>query len=103
MGNGVEATEGVIPFAIEDIFTEKALCEEKDKTVSLEMSFMEVYMEDCYDLLSRDRRKIDLRETTKGETYPESLTLRPISSADDVRYDDINKFYGKIRDGNVVV
>lgn len=89
MGNGVEATEGVIPFAINDIFAEKALCEAQNMSVSLEMSFMEVYMEDCFDLLSRDRRKIDLRETSKGETYPESLTMRPITSANKVRYRDM--------------
>lgn len=91
MGNGVEATEGVIPFAINDIFAEKALCEAQNMSVSLEMSFMEVYMEDCFDLLSRDRRKIDLRETSKGETYPESLTMRPITSANKVRYGDMRR------------
>lgn len=85
MGNGADATEGIIPFAIDDIFAEKKACESKNMTVSLEMSFMEVYMEDCYDLLSADRTKIELRETTKGETYPEGLTIRPIVSVSDVK------------------
>lgn len=85
MGNGADATEGVIPFAIDDMFAEKIACEAKGMSASLEMSFMEVYMEDCYDLLSSDRSKIDLRETSKGETYPEGLTIRTVASADAVR------------------
>lgn len=85
MGNGADATEGVIPFAIDDIFEQKRRCEARSMAVQLDMSFMEVYMEDCYDLLSADRNRVDLRETAKGETYPEGLTIRPVTSAEDVR------------------
>jgi hypothetical protein len=86
MGNAADATEGIIPYAIDDIFAEKKVCEERNMTVSIEMSFMEVYMEDCYDLLSHDRPKIELRETQKGETFPDGLIIRPVASAADVRY-----------------
>ena len=85
MGNAADATEGIIPYAIDDIFAEKKLCEAKNMTVSIDMSFMEVYMEDCYDLLSTERPKIELRETVKGETYPDGLIIRPVTSAEDVR------------------
>jgi hypothetical protein len=85
MGNAADATEGIIPFAIADIFREKILLESKSYAVSLEMSFMEVYMEECYDLFNAERKKIELRESSKGETYPEGLTIRPVLTLDDVQ------------------
>lgn len=37
-------------------------------------------MEECYDLLAKERTKIEIRETTKGETIVEGLSTRPVRS-----------------------
>ena len=65
---------GIIPSAIKDIFAKQSVLEEKGATVDIQLSYMEVYMEECFDLLStEERKKIDVRETTKGETIVEGL------------------------------
>jgi len=41
---------------------------------------MEVYKEECYDLFAvGDRNKVELRETSKGETLVEGLTAKSVS------------------------
>jgi hypothetical protein len=46
---------------------------------------MEIYKEECYDLLSPQRQKCDIREGSKGDTYVEGLTSREVLSSADVQ------------------
>lgn len=85
MGNAAQATEGVIPYAVSDIFDEKARLEAAGKEVVVEMSFMEVYMEECYDLFNPDRKRIELRETPKGETVPDDLSVKVVHTPQEVQ------------------
>ena len=43
---------GIIPYSLEDIFRKKSQLQAEGATVQLEMSYLEIYQEDCYDLLS---------------------------------------------------
>ena len=61
----------MIPFAVSEIFKKQRSLEESGATVDILLSYMEVYMEECYDLLVEERKKIDVRETVKGETIVE--------------------------------
>ncbi|XP_058834177.1 chromosome-associated kinesin KIF4-like [Topomyia yanbarensis] len=78
-----DLTMGVIPRAIYDIFER---IEETDVDVSISCSFMELYQETLYDLLSkkgsREERVVDIRESNNQIVIP-GLTEVPISSAND--------------------
>ena len=87
MGNVADndLQEGIIPSAVKDIFAKQSALEEKGATVDIQLSYMEVYMEECFDLLStEERKKIDVRETTKGETIVEGLTSWPVHTLENV-------------------
>ncbi|XP_055371122.1 chromosome-associated kinesin KIF4-like [Condylostylus longicornis] len=76
---------GVIPRSIYDIFN-KISEFSKEYDISVTCSFMELYQETLYDLLSnstRDQSSVDIREdTNKGIIIP-GLTEVPISSANE--------------------
>ena len=86
MGNdGSQSNEGMIPFAITDIFEKIRVLSEEGVRTKLELSYMEVYKEECFDLLSSQRQKCDIREGSKGDTYVEGLSHHEVSCEDDVR------------------
>lgn len=68
-GNWDNPKTGIIPRAIQDIFTTVKEYEE-NATVTLSCSFMELYQENLYDLLSgkiKDQSLCEIREdSTKG-------------------------------------
>ncbi|XP_058817650.1 chromosome-associated kinesin KIF4-like [Topomyia yanbarensis] len=77
-------TMGVIPRAINDIF--KRIETTEDVDVSISCSFMELYQETLYDLLSkkgtREERVVDIREANNQIVIP-GLTEISIFSAND--------------------
>lgn len=96
MGNdGSLSNEGIIPFAISDIFQKVGSLLVDNVQVKLELSYMEVYKEECFDLLSSQRQKCDIREGSKGETYVEGLSHHVVTCADDVR--DLLREVAKVR------
>lgn len=42
--------------------------------VDMELSYMEVYKEECFDLLSKNKQILQLRESQKSETIAENMT-----------------------------
>jgi hypothetical protein len=82
MGNSPESTDGVIQFAVNDIFEKRKKCQQEGKQVTIEVSYMEIYMEDCFDLLSSlgEKKKVEVRENSRGETFVEGLTQRLVHS-----------------------
>ena len=81
---------GFIPRVVSDIFTEaQKLQSDADASshafrAEVEMSYMEVYKEDCFDLMAAGRPRLDLRETNKGETTVEGLTRLKCTCASDI-------------------
>lgn len=104
---------GIIPFSLDDIFRKKSQLQTEGATVQLEMSYMEIYQEECYDLLSfltvqskdcikENCRKnnfkekdqivknhgrpsnLEMRENSKGETVLEGLSTWPVANQVDV-------------------
>lgn len=97
---------GIIPFSLDDIFKKKAQLQAEGASVQLEMSYLEIYKEECYDLLSllsanpRDGNKeswkrgnnckdmseknksvsLEMRENAKGETILEGLSSWPVEN-----------------------
>jgi hypothetical protein len=85
MGNdGKDSNEGIIPCAVQEIFQRCEILRQEGCQTKLTMAYLEIYKEECYDLLSTTRVKCDIREGTKGDTYVEGLTQQEVSSAGDV-------------------
>ena len=77
--------DGIIPFALNDIFAKRSeLAREKNAKVEIELSYIEIYLEECYDLLSKtgERVKLELRETVSGDTNLEGVQSWPIYDID---------------------
>jgi len=74
-------TEGVIPRSVADIF--KYIATQSDKTITVNVSFVELYKEQLFDLLSEQKRRedkmVEIREDTKGIKIP-GLTCLPVTS-----------------------
>jgi kinesin family protein 4/21/27 len=102
------STSSIIPSSINDIFLKKSQCEANGSIVSLEMSYLEIYKEECYDLLAslliqqrnedkenqatpknkketeKSRSIIEMRENSKGETLLEGLSSWPVENQAEV-------------------
>ena len=77
MGGSGTNNVGVVPQALQDIFKKRDLLTDSGSVCEITMSFMEIYMEDCYDLLASGEhrvKKLELRENSKGETFLEGLS-----------------------------
>jgi kinesin family member 4 len=86
MGNdGNSSSEGIIPSAVTDIFKKCAELETAGSTTKLQFSYMEVYKEECFDLLSNDKKKCEIRELVNGETVVEGLTHEQVASEKEVQ------------------
>lgn len=75
---------GVLPYALEDIITVKNELLSRGVRVEVQYSCVEIYMEECFDLLSKnkeiEKKKVDLRERSNGETFLEGLTTVPVTT-----------------------
>lgn len=103
---------GIIPYAVQDFFKKKINLETGGATVIIEMSFLEIYNEKCYDLLSTaillpDKEKENvprkdmssddsrpclgnIRENAAGETVLDGLASWPVSDLAEVgRYNTV--------------
>lgn len=95
------ACPGIIPYAVQDFYKKKAALEARGVVVSIEMSFLEIYNEKCYDLLSTiilmpEKEKENcgrkdmteevrpclgsLRENAAGETVLDNLASWPVAN-----------------------
>lgn len=72
---GGEATAGIIPRCITDIF--ERLDTNIDLSALITCSFMELYQEEVYDLLTPANKALDIREVNKVVEIP-GLTERPV-------------------------
>ena len=82
---------GIIPYAMRDIFEKRNEITKKGSKVEINISFIEIYMEECYDLLCKkqhqdvfDKTRLDLRETSSGETSLDGLSTWPVYDVDSV-------------------
>ena len=100
MGSGItagcEATvSGIIPCTVRSIFEKKSLLEASGAVVTLDMSYLEIYKEECFDLLAEVvggqggqpeglRPRLDMRDNTRGETIIEGLCSVTVGAEEDV-------------------
>ena len=82
--NKDEVQPGIIPYAVDDIFSRKEQLESQGSKVSIQMSYMEIYMEECYDLLNPEKPSITLKEDPKLGTVCEGLTMQTVHSSTEV-------------------
>lgn len=81
-GNWDNPKTGIIPRALKDIF-DKVVELEKDNTVLVSCSFMELYQENLYDLLSgkiKDQSVCEIREDSTKGIIITGLSEQPIKS-----------------------
>lgn len=70
--------EGIISLSIQDIFRQKQEYETQGASITVQLSYLEIYMEKCYDLLDNTTRKqLEVRGTVA-----EGLSQHPIDSMD---------------------
>ena len=69
---------GIIPFSLDDIFRKRSQLQSEGATVQLEMSYLEIYQEDCYDLLA-----FLLSSTKDSNKENKESTKRPSSKDKD--------------------
>ena len=93
----IDDNSGIIPMSLHDIFEKKTQLESEGATVELEMSYLEIYQEECYDLLSAQRGNLkeknikgksltlEMRENTKGETALDGLSSWPVKNYSEVK------------------
>jgi hypothetical protein len=79
-------SEGVIPSALQDIFQRSAELQANGTKVDIEVSYIEIYREECFDLLSKEQQKIklDLKETSNGKTVLDGVTSHAVHDIDAV-------------------
>ncbi|OAX36355.1 kinesin-domain-containing protein [Rhizopogon vinicolor AM-OR11-026] len=80
---GTKACPGVIPRVVEAMFEQKAVLQKSN--VELAVSYMEIYKDECYDLLV-DREtapKLPVRENDVGQVFVANLTSIPIASIEE--------------------
>jgi len=91
MGNTGREDPGIMPRAIDDLFKKKEEEQSDTVTVTIEMQYIEIYREECYDLLSSNaaqggaRQSLTIRENQKQETILEGLSTRVVNSPDHVQ------------------
>lgn len=81
--SGTKASPGILPLAIEDIFS---LIEtgNSPREYLLRVSYMEIYNEQIIDLLSPNPQPIRIFETTRGEVVVRGLSEQVVSSPSQV-------------------
>jgi hypothetical protein len=84
MGNAENSSNGIIQLAVSDIFAMIDTQIANGNKATIEISYMEIYKEECYDLLSEERNKLDIRENGKGEAFADGLTRRHVANYDAV-------------------
>ncbi|KAL3939667.1 MAG: hypothetical protein SGBAC_005644 [Bacillariaceae sp.] len=87
-GNGgdIDEMDGIIPRAVADLFA--AIARDEANTISVEMSFLEIYNEEARDLMSEGNTDTNpslyIREGPNGEVYVQNLTWNSVSSQQEV-------------------
>jgi hypothetical protein len=93
LGSSNEFETGIIPSAVHDIFSKRdALLQTKQVQIIVELSYLEIYLEDCFDLLTKENKEnnnaekkiLNVRETNSGETYLDGLTSIPVGNIREV-------------------
>jgi kinesin family protein C1 len=85
-------SKGVIPRAVEQIFTYAAQQAQLGWAYEIHTSFLEIYLDDCYDLLatesgterSVEREKLPVLQQRDGSVEIAGLTVVPVSKPDEV-------------------
>lgn len=65
--------EGIIPSLLKDIYT-------KEKSTVITLSFLQIYMENVYDLLKPDKKPLQVREDPSGGIFVKDLTQVPVEN-----------------------
>lgn len=85
-----ESDYGISHLTIQDIFKKKSDLEKNGATVNIEVSYVEVYLEDSFDLLSGPkyggniRSQVEIKENKNGETYLDGLKSIPVKNIEEV-------------------
>ena len=66
-------SEGIIPLVLKDIFA-------KGESIVVTFSFLQIYMENVYDLLKPDKKPLQVREDPSGGIFVKDLTQVPVEN-----------------------
>ncbi|CAN9507471.1 unnamed protein product [Ophioblennius macclurei] len=77
-----EAQRGIIPKAAAELF--RLISEKPAENHTVEVSVMEVYNNEVFDLLAKDEQRRDVVTTSSGSSQVTALTYEPVSDAAEV-------------------
>jgi len=84
MGNPDSQDEmGIIPRTF--AHCRSIICAEKNKRFLLKASYLEIYNECVFDLLTEKRLKLDLKEDANKGVYVKDLTIHQVNTLDEMR------------------
>lgn len=69
-----DAERGIIPRAVEDIFSHIKNCDNEEITFMVRASYIQIYNEVISDLLRHEKKKLEIREDTKKGVYVEGVS-----------------------------
>merc|ERR1711971_1246593 len=88
INDNVSKFRGMIPRSVEKIFAHSALLRAKGWHYESKASYLEIYNEQIYDLLSknpqRQKKGLEVRQQRDGEVFVEGLSAHSVSSHRDV-------------------
>eukprot|EP00201_Polytomella_parva_P018498 CAMPEP_0175057860 /NCGR_PEP_ID=MMETSP0052_2-20121109/11500_1 /TAXON_ID=51329 ORGANISM="Polytomella parva, Strain SAG 63-3" /NCGR_SAMPLE_ID=MMETSP0052_2 /ASSEMBLY_ACC=CAM_ASM_000194 /LENGTH=403 /DNA_ID=CAMNT_0016323123 /DNA_START=109 /DNA_END=1316 /DNA_ORIENTATION=- len=79
---GTSESPGLISLAVEEAF--KLIKQKEDRNIVTHVSYMELYNEKLYDLLSNDDRKLTIKENKDGSPFVSGLSEHEVKTVDDV-------------------
>lgn len=85
MMGSADSTEhmGIIPRTFSHC--RSIICEDKNKRFLLKASYLEIYNECVFDLLTNDKKKLELKEDAKKGVYVKDLSVENVSTLEDMR------------------
>ena len=81
---------GILQFALKDLFKEFEKLKKNNNLWELNCTYIEIYNEEIFDLLSKDRKKLKICMSKTNKIIPQGATIKNIKKEED--YKDALKF-----------
>ena len=97
--NGDLESPGILQYSLIDLFKEFQKLKENNDLWQLTCTYIEIYNEEIFDLLSKERKKLKIAGLTSNKFYPQGAIIKNIKDCDDFKkaleIGDYNKSKGE--------
>ena len=81
--NGVLNSPGILQLSLKDLFKEFHILKENNNLLQLTCTYIEIYNEEIFDLLSKERKKLEIGGSTSNRFYPKGAIIKNIENFND--------------------